>query len=73
MFSMNRETMTMVAIFIALATCFYLVNENKKNKAELASVKLLASKPVPQPPSRVQFKQPPAKPESEAEPEPDAE
>jgi hypothetical protein len=68
MFSMNRETMTMVAIFIALATCFYLVNENKKNKAELASVKVLANKPAP---PRVQFKQPPAKPE--AEPEPDAE
>lgn len=71
MFSMNKETMTMVAIFIALATCFYLVNENKKNKAELASVKVLASKPVPNPPARVQFKQPPAK--SEPEPEPDAE
>jgi len=70
---MNKETMTMVAIFIALATCFYLVNENKKNKAELASVKILASKPVPNPPSRVQFKQPPAKVEVEVQPEPDTE
>jgi hypothetical protein len=70
MFSMNRETMTMVAIVIALATCFYLDTENKKNKAELASVKVLVNKPAP-PPVRVQPKQPPVT--KEADPEPDTE
>jgi preprotein translocase subunit SecG len=72
MFSMNRQTMIMVALFVALATCFYLVNENKKNKAELASVKIMANKPAPQAPVRTQAKPtPPAK--AEAEPEPDTE
>jgi len=64
----------MVALFVALATCFYLVNENKKNKAELASVKIMANKPVPQAPVRTQAKPtPPARVEAEAEPEPDTE
>lgn len=68
---MNRETMTMAAIFVALAVCFYLFNENKKTKAEIASFKTLINKPAPQP------VQPPVKKSAKkvefAEPEPESE
>jgi preprotein translocase subunit SecG len=69
MFSMNRETMTMAAIFVALAVCFYLFNENKKTKAELASFKTIVNKPAPSHPpvksavKKVEFVEP--EPESE--------
>lgn len=66
MFSFDKDTMTLAAIFIALAVCFYLFNENKKTKAELASVKSLINKPIPsqiQPPTKpiskkVEFSEP---------------
>jgi hypothetical protein len=76
MFGVNKDTMIMVAVFIALVTCFYLFNENKRNKAELASVKTLFTSPQPQIPTQPQVqvqKQVPKpsrkKPEPEAEPE----
>ena len=69
MFGLNKDTMILVAVFIALVTCFYLFNENKRNKIELASVKSLVNKPQPQPiPKPVK-----RKPEPEPEPEPESE
>ncbi len=66
---MNRETMILAAVFVALAVCFYLFNENKKTKAEIASFKTLVNKPIqPQP----QLK-PKAKKVEFAEPEPESE
>ena len=72
MFGVNKDTMIIVAVFIALVTCFYLFNENKRNKAELASVKTLFTNPQPQPQVQVQKQVPKPsrkKPEPEAEPE----
>ena len=50
MFSANRDNILLVAVFLALVTCFYLFRENKKTKTEIASFKALLNKPsvVPQ-------------------------
>ena len=72
MFGVNKDTMIMVAVFIALVTCFYLFNENKRNKAELASVKTLFTSPPPQVPTQVQVPRPSRK-KPEPEPEPESE
>ena len=72
MFSMNKETMTMAAIFVALAVCFYLFNENKKTKAELASFKTLVNKPAPHQPVQSHAK-PATKKVEFVEPEPESE
>jgi len=64
MFSFDKDTMILGAILVALAVCFYLFNENKKTKSELASVKSLINKPPPpQPqmkpnPKKVEFVEP---------------
>ena len=74
MFGVNKDTMIMVAVFIALVTCFYLFNENKRNKAELASVKTLFTSPQPQIPTQVQQQVPkPSRKKPVPEPEPESE
>jgi hypothetical protein len=78
MFGVNKDMMIMVAVFIALATCFYLFNENKRNKAELASVKTLFNSPQPQipvpTPTQIQQQVPrPSRKKPEPEPEPESE
>jgi hypothetical protein len=45
MFSMNKDTLVTFAVVLALITCFYLFNENKKTKADIASFKSLVNKP----------------------------
>ena len=45
MFSLNRDNILLVAVFLALVTCFYLFRENKKTKDEIASFKTLLNKP----------------------------
>jgi len=70
MFGVNKDTMIIAAVFIALVTCFYLFNENKRTKAELASVKTLFNNPQPPIPTQVQQQVPrPSKKKPEPEPE----
>jgi hypothetical protein len=78
MFGAHKETLMLAAIVVALVTCFYLFNEHKKTKTEIASFKTfmntkpaavaaaappLQAKPRPKPTARV----------SEPEPEPESE
>ena len=46
---MNRETMMMVAIAVALIASFYLYKENQKTKNEFESFKTLIPPPPPPP------------------------
>lgn len=74
MFGANKETLMLAAIMVALVTCFYLFNEHKKTKTDLASVKSLVSKL----PGSHQQAQAQAKPKQKAkivevEPEPESE
>ena len=39
MFSLNRETMTMVAIVVALAAIFYMYQESQKMKKDISECK----------------------------------
>ena len=80
MFGAHKETLMLAAIVVALVTCFYLFNEQKKTKTEIASFKTFMAKP----PSAVAPPQPPlqqvkARPKQsnvrvvEPEPEPESE
>jgi hypothetical protein len=54
MFSMNKETMMMVAVAVALLAAVYLYRENQKSKVEFESFKkLLQPVPVVAPPAPV--------------------
>lgn len=44
---MNKETMMMVAVVVALVATFYLYRENQKNKLD---IRKLLETPVPAPP-----------------------
>ena len=50
MFAMNKETMMMVAIAIALLASFYLYKENQKTKSDFESFKDILNTPPPAPP-----------------------
>ena len=72
MFGVNKDNLVLAALVIALITCFYLFNENKKTKTEIASVKTILNKPqvaAPPPPTV----QPKRVRKSEPEPEPESE
>lgn len=82
MFGAHKETLMLAAIVVALVTCFYLFNEQKKTKNEIASFKTFMAKPPtptvlapPQPP----LQQVKARPKQhnvrvvEPEPEPESE
>ena len=77
MFGAHKETLMLAAIVVALVTCFYLFNEHKKTKTEIASFKTLMAKiPAPAPPQPQA--QAPAKTKQrakivEVEPEPESE
>ena len=47
---MNKETMMMVAIAVALIASFYLYKENQKTKSEFESFKNILNTPPPAPP-----------------------
>lgn len=68
---MNKDTMLIVAIVIALIACFYLFNENKKTKADIASFKSLMTKPAYVAPVQAQAR--PKVKIVEPEPEPESE
>jgi len=68
MFGLNKDNLVLAALVIALITCFYLFNENKKTKTEIASFKTILNKAPPPPPT--QQPKPRAK---KAEPEPEQE
>ena len=68
MFGTNRETMMLAALLVALATCFYLFNENKKTKSDIQSFKTFMNKP--QQPQQVK---PVTKKVEFVEPEPESE
>ena len=76
MFGAHKETLMLAAIVVALVTCFYLYNEHKKTKAEMASFKTFMAKapeplrPSPPPPpsqakKRVKIVEVETEPESE--------
>ena len=72
MFGLSKDNLVLAALVIALITVFYLFNENKKTKSDIASFKTLMNKPQvsvqpPVQPKRVR------KPEPEPEPEPESE
>jgi len=52
MFSMNKETMMMAALVIALLSVFYLYRENQKTKLDLQKL-LDTPAPVPQAPKPI--------------------
>jgi hypothetical protein len=73
MFGAHKETLLLAAIMVALVTCFYLYNEHKKTKTEMASFKtFMAKAPEPRqppPPPPPQTKQRAKIVEVETEPE----
>lgn len=62
---MNRETMMMVAIAVALIATFYLYKENQKTKNEFESFKGLITPPAPSPAVPQQRKKVPTEEEIE--------
>ena len=60
---MNRETMMMVAIAVALIASFYLYKENQKTKNEFESFKTLIPPPPPTPSAPQQRKKVPTEEE----------
>jgi hypothetical protein len=52
MFAMNKETMLMVAVAVALFATFYLYRENQKNKLDIQKL-LETPVPVPQVPKPI--------------------
>ena len=62
----------MIAVLIALAACFYLFNENKKTKADIALMKSVKST-IQAPTVVVSTKPPPTRKKMDTEPEPETE
>ena len=49
MFAMNKETMMMVAIAVALIATFYLYKENQKNKLDIQKLYEVPPPALPKP------------------------
>jgi len=45
--SMSKDKLVIIAVVIALISCFYLFNQNKKTAADIALLKTAAKAPVP--------------------------
>ena len=78
MFGLNKDNIVLAALVLALITCFYLFNENKKTKTDIASFKTILNKSPPPPttattttttqqPKRVKKPLPDPEPEAESE------
>jgi hypothetical protein len=70
MFSFDRETMTMVAVIVALAAVFYMYQDSQKMKKEITECKNvsvgLVNKTAPvQAPVQVPVREPPSEVEKE--------
>jgi len=73
MFGAHKETFMLAAIIVALVTCLYLYNEQKKTKADIATFKSLAARPPPPPPPPPQVQSKVRAKVVEPEPEPESE